>query len=154
MKLTVQSFTSLGKWAYLRQVRLREWSQCGRSWEICSIPQCAEVHGVAKSQNNSDPGWATCLRWKGNSGNQGQAGQMGPCCCRVSHLVGVGELLLIPWSDGQEQHLHGLGEAMRGWTFAGSENRERENSERDFEDCVCRNWATHWMEYKRQQAWC
>ena len=65
-----------------------------------------------QSQNNTVT--QVGLHAEDGRGNQGQAGQMGPCCCRVSHLVGVGELLLIPWSDGQEQHPHGLGEAMRG----------------------------------------
>lgn len=52
VKLPVQSLTSLHKWAYLRQVRLRERNQCGRPWDVCRQPTCAVVRGIAKSQNN------------------------------------------------------------------------------------------------------
>ena len=154
VKLPVQSLTSLHKWAYLRQVRLRERNQCGRSWDVCRQPTVGcSPWDCKESEQPSDPGWATCWRWQGNSRNQGQAGRWAPTAAEWDIWWVLESCCLFPDLMDKNSTLHGLGEAMRGWTLAGSENRERENSERDFEDSVFRNWATHWMEYKRQ-TWC
>lgn len=143
---------SLCRWAYLRQEKVKgTWY----IWEIMGYLLAAP----------GDPGWPSWgMAW--SSTKPGRAGEMGPHGCRAWVVKGVARAAAcfrICWiGTGHCRWDNHLGEAVREWSAAGSENRTG-GSKGDCEDSICTNQASVqvawlrearcWSERLRQFTW-